>query len=469
MKEIKFKIIANKNKIDYPGDAILTLLNTNNNFYKFELKTSFLKKSGINLKPICGTCNLKNGIYKSDNNLYNFTYNLNNGILKINIFNITISGFINQSNNNFPWYGGNINGYYYWAYSNPNPSEETFYVNTTENVYTTNSFIGNVDNILSESSIPSNTNCIYTFSGYADVQTCVNYNLDSGIYGYSQNYFSNNGYNNGGSTPYLICMTIGGQDTIWNSSIVNQIYNDIFVNPIIYYGDCSYENPNYLSATHYNSIMLDIEQVDLTDSDLITSLQTLFTALKNSNWITGISFQHNSIVENNTGNNVTSFMNSLLTLNNVDYFSPQLYSNDWGLMNEYTATYNSTMFTWNDFYNAMVTNTNFANYGTNMILLSLFFTSQVQYNGNTYEDLYYNSGTNFGYKPYIAVLASFPSYENGTFPNSNNPNFSNILVNSSDPGGMYFFTNMFLGQSSSSTCGGAIAFADNINNVSITN
>ena len=106
-----------------------------------------------------------------------------------------------------------------------------------------------------------------------------------------------------------------------------------------------------------------------------------------------------------------------------------------------------------------------------MLLPALFFvTTSVNYNGTNYSNLYTGSGTNSGYIPFIdSYYASFNSYNTGSFSNPNNHNFSNSFSTSPDPGAKSFFTQMFKTQfGESTTIGGAIAFADGINNATIT-
>ena len=269
-------------------------------------------------------------------------------------------------------------------------------------------------------------------------------------------------------------MTIGGGGTKWSVGIIQSLMKD-FANGVIMYGDCDdpTEQPvpsdpnNRPPCKHYNSLMFDIENIDSSvNSDssitnLINGFNDFFLQIKrnNCNWIIGVTMAHNSSFISSK-----NFIDGMIRSPYLDYISPQMYTADYGTLNEYSRTGYSPngpapTTTWSDFYTSVISSPAYCKYGTNIIIPSLWFVNaKFIFNGTQYNGLYKGAGTNAGKIPYLEVNNSIVPSPNVAFPNPQNPNFGITYPTQNDLGAFDFFTKMFY---PSPSLGGAVGFANN--------
>ena len=371
----------------------------------------------------------------------------------------------------FPWRGGEIIGFYFWTYNKDNTIENIKIATDGKNslVKNTKVLIGGPKNPY-YNVIPNGTNSVFLFSGYSTFTELIQHNKqNSSVYEGSKQYFKSNGFSNmkGSTKPYLIGITIGGGDTHWSTSKIDSLILE-FKNNAILYGDCdnifeekNINDSNRYPSIHYNAIMFDIENIDYSvnntnlSQDLVKSFNNFFKIIKqnNTNWVIGVTIPHNSpfIYDN-------SFIDGIIKSPYLDYISPQLYTTDYGLLNEYSRTVSSKSY-WSDFYNSVVSSPKYKKYNTNIILPSLLFiNSPFMFSNKKYLGLYNDAGSNSNNIPYIEVENSLVPDGVNLFPNINNKNFHKTYPIQNDKGAFDFFTKMFY---PSNSLGGAIGFSNN--------
>lgn len=389
--------------------------------------------------------------------------------------NFSISDFINllvlQYNVSlYPW-KEQINGYYYWQgnfvgsspiteyYFNSVSAPQTSYQAPDNLIQTSGQFNYYGDNL------PSGLNTIVLFTGYSKptdvLYNLTNYTTGTNMYSNAMNYFKSNGVEN-----FLISLCFGGGlDTTggWNTGYNGAIYSiyEACTKKGVNFSYTETETGNSLNGVgsglldySYNSFTFDIETWSsaFSSGSSGTDFLNLFNYIKtnpNSNFYTYemviiVSIAHSCSNFNGTGQKVISEILGDKT-KSYDFISPQLYTQNVGSMVEYCANYNIL---WTDtgsndsFVYYLSQNTNYAIYGTSMILPSLFTNNLLNTGGSNNSNppnLYFYQSSSTSSPP--IVTASGWKQIDYTVDNGAT-NFFNTLFNSTnDLGGSLQWNN----------------------------
>lgn len=326
-------------------------------------------------------------------NIYN---NCNNTIYNFDIpFNSFLNLLSNKYNvNAYPW-KEQIKGYYYWQGKFVGSSPTTqYYFNSVSAPQLSYQEPNNLTSTEGQfnyygDNLPDGLNTIVLFTGYSiatDVlNNLTNYTTQTNMYSNAMNYFKSNNIEN-----FLISLCFGGglsQTGGWYTGINGAIYSiyEACTKKGVSFSYQETDTGNTLNGVgtglldySYNSFTFDIETGNSSGMDFLN----LFNYIKNNINSTFYSYEiviivsiaHSCSNYDGTGQKVIS---TILTdkTKSYDFISPQLYTQNVGTMVEYCANYNIL---WTDtgsndsFVYYLKQNENYANFGTSMILPSLF-------------------------------------------------------------------------------------------------
>lgn len=385
----------------------------------------------------------------------------------VNDANYTINDFINMLINTFsnvevlPW-KEQINGYYYWQgnFVGSSPTTQYFfssitapqtsYQGPTNLVSTSKQFNYYGDNF------PTGLNTIILFSGYSKandvLNNLTNYTTGTNMYSNAMNYFKANNVEN-----FLISLCFGGGiDTTggWNTGYNGAIYSiyEACTKKGISFSYMETDTGNTLSGVgtglldySYNSFTFDIEtwNSSVSTGSSGQDFLNLFNYIKmnqNSTYYTYemviiVSIAHSCSNFNGTGQKVISQILADKT-KSYDFISPQLYTQNVGTMVEYCANYNIL---WTDtgsndsFVYYLKQNSNYALYGTSMILPSLFNNNLLSTGGSNNSNppnLYFYQSNSTSSNPPIATASGWKTIDYTTDTGAGD--FFNTIFNSSN-------------------------------------
>lgn len=355
----------------------------------------------------------------------------------------TIDDFINLLVNQYdigvyPW-KEQIKGYYYWQgnflgsspitqyYFDSVSAPQTSYQGPANLIPTSGQFNYYGDNIVQD------LNTIVLFTGYSKVSDVLNnltnYTTGTNMYSNAMNYFKSANVEN-----FLISLCFGGGlDATggWNTGYNGAIFSiyEACTKKGVSFSYTETETGNVLSGVgsgtldySYNSFTFDIEtwNSSISSGSSGTDFINLFNYIRtnpNSNYYTWemviiVSIAHSCSNFNGTGQKVISEILSDKT-KSYDFISPQLYTQNVGTMVEYCANYNIL---WTDtgsndsFVYYLEQNSNYAIYGTSMILPSLF-TNNLLNTGGTNDskspNLYFYQSNSTSTNPPIATASGW--------------------------------------------------------------
>jgi len=283
-----------------------------------------------------------------------------------------------------------IQGYYLWCYG-----KEALSIWCINSYCTPTSTISWTSDPLTNT-IPSGTNQVYLFTGYVDPQAAINC---------AEPYYSKTTL-----FPKVgICLGGGNDNGRWSADAINKIIESI----------------NNGDFSKYSIIVFDIE---IGDAGLATLFNTLFETTKSKGLSVIVTVSHSSPYGFADS---ADLMKSILQCPNVDYFSPQLYTQDIGTMNEYI----SGPLSWADFAIALKSNPNYGNRQGNLILPSIFLYNEMVY--SKCGGLFYSGGTNTGNPPNFGYNSSGTSCNCDSKQDIYPPEFTE------DTGANDFFTLLF--------------------------
>lgn len=368
-----------------------------------------------------------------------------------------------------PW-KEKIVGYYYWQgnfvgsspitqyYFNDVSSPQISYQNPSNISYTSGQFNYYGD------TIPSGTNTIVLFTGYSKasdiLNNLTNYTTGTNMYSNAMNYFKANNIEN-----YLISLCFGGgiaNTGGWStgtSGAIYSIYQSCTKNGV-HFSYIESETGNTLSGIgtgtldySYNSFTFDIETWESESGSTGVDFINLFNYIKknqNSNFydwemIIIVTIAHSCSNYNGTGQKVISEILADKT-GSYDFISPQLYTQNVGTMVEYCANYNIL---WTDtgsndsFVYFLNQNSNYSNYGTSMILPSLFNNSLLNSGGSNDSkppNLYFYQSNSTSSNPPIATASGWKTI-NYSIDNGADSFFNSIFNSSIGTGGSIGWNN----------------------------
>jgi hypothetical protein len=330
---------------------------------------------------------------------------------------------IKENNENmFPWSGGQINGFFMWQgnFVGSSPTTQYYFTSVTGSQisYQTPNYLTSSSGTFTYSNLPqpnSDTNAIFLFTGYSNAATALNnlknYTTNTNMYNDALSYFG------GSFSGKLIGLCLGGGYSVtgsWNTGNQGAIYSiyQAVTNSGISFSYTESGTGNTLTGVgtgilnnSFNSLLFDIETWDGSSGSTANDFLNLFSYIKENKNSTFYSFEciiiasiaHSCSNYNGTGQKVCS---GLLSdpIGVIDYFCPQLYTQNVGTMNEYCANYNIlwTTPTYPDppasFVSCLSKNKNFQTYGLSMLLPAvnnLSLTASGGSNNNNPPNLYW--------------------------------------------------------------------------------
>jgi len=345
----------------------------------------------------------------------------------------------------FPWSGGQINGFFLWSgnfvgesdvvqyYAGFDTSNQILYDSSNSNIISSpGSYVysdappppsSDNTNVINGDTSGILLNMISLFSGYSNVTNAlsstaygggvVNYTTNSNLYSTAINYFNDNSI-----TEYLLSLTLGGGSSngAWNTGNTGGIYS-VYEAVTTYNTYFSYTetgtNSSYdgvgtgeliygtgqttnISGGYnaYNCLCFDIETWDNISGSSGQDFLNLFYYIKNNInstfYNTGVviivCFSHSGSYYNGSGYDLTTTLLSDPS-GTYDYIAPQLYTQNIGINNEYTASY---YLPWSSdtsgtisLLSCLQTNYNWSTYNVGMMLPSLNILSLLN-NGGDY-------------------------------------------------------------------------------------
>lgn len=367
--------------------------------------------------------------------------------------------------NILPW-KEQLVGYYYWQgnFIGSSPTTQYYF----DKVSATQLSYQSPNNLIPISgqfnyygdNLPSGLNTIVLFTGYSKVSDILNnlknYTTGTNMYTNAMNYFKSNNVEN-----FLISLCFGGGlETTggWNTGSNGAIYSiyEACTKKGIAFSYMETETGNTMHGIgtgtldySYNSFTFDIETWDSNSSTTGSSALdfiNLFNYIKknpNSNFnnyemIIIVSIAHSCSNFNGTGQKVISQILSDKT-GSYDYISPQLYTQNVGTTVEYCANYNIL---WTDtgsndsFVYYLKQNSNYALYGTSMILPSLFYNNLLNTGGtNNYNppNLYFYQSNSTSSNPPIATASGWKTIDYNV--DNGASDFFNTIFNSTNLSG----------------------------------
>lgn len=409
-----------------------------------------------------------------------------------------------------PWTGGNINGYFLWGgnfvnyspitqyYAAYDSSGQTYTDTSSNNIVTGNGVFKYNSNPPTDASgstdVSGNLNCITIFSGYSNVTSALstslgmtNYTTNQNLYSIATEYFSNNNVTN-----YLLSLTLGGGYALtgsWDTGTSGSIYAMYeAVTPVgvsfsytetsgnamsgIGSGALTY-GTNSSTYSAYNCLCFDIEtytsgSVGSSGQDFLNLFQYIKynsnSLFYNTGVIIIITIAHSCSGYNGDGYSVFSTILSDVTGSTTgspsyDYFSPQLYTENVGINNEYCANY---LLSWGSvdtsgtFAYFLNQNTNYSNYQNAMILPAINNLTLLNSGGSyTYTDtsgIQQTQGNN-GKPSNLYWYQSAQSASSASYAYAAGPSPNEEINYPTDTGAESFFTTIF---SNSSALGGGL-------------
>lgn len=370
-----------------------------------------------------------------------------------------------------PW-KEQIVGYYYWQgnFVNSSPaiqyffdkvtSEQTSYQGPNNLTSTSKQFNYYGDNL------PQGLNTIILFTGYSKATDVLdnlnNYTTSTNMYSNAMNYFKSNNVEN-----FLISLCFGGGlDTTggWNTGYNGAIFSiyEACTKKGVSFSYTESDTGNVLHGVgtglldySYNSFTFDIETWSSTSGSGSsgTDFINLFNYIKknqNSNFYTYemiiiVTIAHSCSNYNGTGQKVISQILADKT-GSYDFISPQLYTQNVGTTVEYCANYNIL---WTDtgsndsFVYYLKQNTNYALYGTSMILPSLFYNNLLNTGGSNNANppnLYFYQSNSTSSNPPIATASGWKTIDY-TVDNGAGEFFNTIFNSTNQSGGALQWVN----------------------------
>lgn len=363
-------------------------------------------------------------------------------------------------------------GYYYWQGNFVGSSPATQYY--FDNVSATQLSYQSPNNLVPTSgqfnyygdNLPSGLNTIVLFTGYSKatdiLNNLTNYTTGTNMYTNAMNYFKSNNVEN-----FLISLCFGGGlETTggWNTGSNGAIYSiyEACTKKGVSFSYIETETGNTMQGIgtgtldySYNSFTFDIETWDSNSSTTGSTSSTgssgldfinLFNYIKfnpNSNFNTYemiiiVSIAHSCSNFNGTGQKVISQILSDKT-GSYDFISPQLYTQNVGTTVEYCANYNIL---WTDagsddsFVYYLKQNSNYALYGTSMILPSLFYNNLLNTGGTNNSNppnLYFYQSNSTSSNPPIATASGWKTIDYNV--DNGASDFFNTIFNSTNLSG----------------------------------
>lgn len=305
-----------------------------------------------------------------------------------------------------PWEGGIINGYYMWQgnFLGSSPiivdraqtvKEPQIYGNPVKSNIKTGFSKWEYSGKIPISGTGELFNCICFFTQWSNVYQCLdtmNFTTGQNNYNIAVDYFKTNNI-----SQYLLSIAIGGGNATqggWNTGVDGAMYSVYETvtqkgQPFSYTETATKKTltgigTGVLNPSLYNSICFDIEtwgqgQGDTSAGSTGLDFLNVCNYIKKNIYSTFYDVGCTIIITTSKtcpygfdGTTAYETMTTILSdpTGSYDYISPQMYSQYFGVMTEYTQNMNLN---WTQFSNCLKQNYNYKKYGSAFIVPSLYF------------------------------------------------------------------------------------------------